>query len=459
MVFRTTRSIRRYIVMLAVVSVLFYMSARHMWTSDGSIELAYTESDILADAILLGSSKEMRIKHVNQKYCGRDVCRFTLPLVITEQESKAQEHFRQIAFLSGKLDRTIVLPNVHTSHLGACRRYPFEFYYSHSWLDNNSRFFSYITMEDFRAWISERHEIEAIPTARELFVESQPETHLLQKNDNCFRPLFTFEQSAKQFQLDDPENQNRREGNYTEILFNALSDDLPTDNSNSTITGPEVLHLYYDRRFGFIEEPEVNVPLAYSAKWEGLADDIADQLKPFVAVHWRMERLEPLSNLQPCAETLVEKLANIDVTGKPNVFLLTDYPHLLQTSQSAPESMSFKLEQLQQEHHDAIRYLYKHVNVTLTTLDRVNQLLPYDELPRENWNIIPVSPYVQPPDPSILGIVDKLVAMRAQWFLAGEPGKCGKTSSFTRRIILHRQDAYHNGDENIIVPFDYFNVS
>ena len=180
-----------------------------------------------------------------------------------------------------------------------------------------------------------------------------------------------------------------------------------------------------------------------------------------MAIHWRMERLDPVDNMVPCAESLVNKVQSIEAQHDQQplkLFLLTDYPHLLRSSIAQPESMSFKLNELKQQHHDAIEYVYERLDVTVTTLQKENQPIPYNELPEKNWNIIPVPPYAKPPDSSVLGIIDKLVAMRAQYFLAGKPTVCGKQSSFTKRIMEERTQAYEAGDSNIILPMDIFSL-
>ncbi|ORY91388.1 hypothetical protein BCR43DRAFT_446508 [Syncephalastrum racemosum] len=387
--------------------------------------------------------REARRRQIDQKFCGRDQCSFVLPVAITEQESKAQEHFRQLAFLSGKLDRTIVLPNVHSSHLGACRRFPFDFYYDHRWLHQNKRFFSYITMQDFRDWVAERRQAGTTPTSEDTYVEINANFHFLDKADNCFHHLLDFALERRRLVLEDPEQFSRRESNYTQTLMNFLTSET------------DVISLFYDRRFGYIENPEVDEALPYHDRWHALADQIATQMSPFVAIHWRMERLDPVTNMVPCAEALVRKVDDLPEQDL-KVFLLTDYPHLLNTSKAHPESMSFKLNELTSDHHDAIAYVYQHLDVTVTTLQK--DQIPYDELPKEHWNIIPVQPYARPPDMSVLGIVDKLVAMRAQYFLAGKPGVCGKQSSFTKRIMEERHQAHEAGDETVKVAMDIFSI-
>lgn len=206
----------------------------------------------------------------------------------------------------------------------------------------------------------------------------------------------------------------------------------------------------------------VDEPISYSKRWVNIADKISEQLKPYIAIHWRMERLEPVSNLLPCAVNLVKEIHKLDHKGSetkhPNVFLLTDYPHLLNSTGAVPESKSFSSSQLKPQHHEAIKYLYEHLNVSLTTI--ADKKIHYDQLPKDNWHLIPIDTKgnTDPTDRSIIGIIDKLVAMKAQWFFAGRPGVCAKSSSFTGRISTSRVQAFRHGDGNIVVPLKTFNL-
>lgn len=209
-----------------------------------------------------------------------------------------------------------------------------------------------------------------------------------------------------------------------------------------------------------MDNPKAHQPISYNKRWEDIAERISSELKPYIAVHWRMERLEPVSNLLPCAQGLIDEIHKFDPesdkTKHLNVFLLTDYPHLLNTTGARPESASFYPNQLRTEHHDAIRYLYTHSNVSLTTIN--DKKIHYDQLPNENWHLLPIGTEgnMKPTDRSILGIIDKLVAIKAQWFLAGRPGVCAKSSSFTGRISQSRTKAFKEGNEDIIVPLKTF---
>ncbi|KAI8643210.1 hypothetical protein BD408DRAFT_342718 [Parasitella parasitica] len=416
-------------------------------------------------------------KEIDQRYCGQERCRFLLPIAITEQESKAQLHFRQLAFLAGKIGRTIVLPNVHNSHLGACLPHPFTFYYNSDWLDANKQHFNYITMEDFRAWLLERHSAGVIPSGQEIYMQGSRKSRLLTKINNCFGNSFDFSnRPTVGYQLQD--HQNQRHVNITNIMVNLFSDNARQheylDGQHSptslfdTIKAPpvDVINLFYDRRYKFISDHDAQKPLPYSQRWVNVANQISKQLTPYVAIHWRMERLEPVSNLLPCAVDLVDKAQQLEMPNsepKPlNVFLLTDYPHLLNATGAKPESNSFHVNELKEEHHKAVEYLYQHLNVSLTSVN--NNMIPYNELPKENWHILPIDAssddsLFPAADRSVLGIVDKLVAMNAQWFFAGRPGVCAKSSSFTGRISNSRIQAFKHGAENVIKPVETFDMT
>ncbi|RCH81773.1 hypothetical protein CU098_005781 [Rhizopus stolonifer] len=384
------------------------------------------------------SNKQDRFKEIDRAFCGQDRCRFILPIAITEQESKAQTHFRQLAFLAGQLNRTIVLPN---------------------WLDSNSHYFKYITMSDFKAWIIARHQANAVPTGQEVYIQGSQKSRLLKKIKNCFRDSFDFSQRPiVNYQFLDHQKVNL---NFKDIMLSLLSDQARQHEYLLEDNMPvDVIHLYFDRRYKFYSTSRTEVPLAYNERWVKAANQIASQLKPFMAIHWRMERLEPVSNLAPCAQDLIDKVHAIDSYTNhthPNVFLLTDYPHLLTTPGAKPESSSFRPSQLRPEHHQAIQYLYEHLNITLTTIQDTKTLPQGMPL---NWHILPINVTLSnlPVDKSVLGIVDKLVAMKAQWFLAGKPNVCAKSSSFTQRISRSRNNAFKHHNQDIVVPIQLFDM-
>ncbi|KAF9534023.1 hypothetical protein CPB83DRAFT_805086 [Crepidotus variabilis] len=79
--------------------------------------------------------------------------RFLLPLRIAEQESKSRLHFVQLLLLAKTLNRTLVLPNVGKSRMGACGRWNWGVYYDEEGLSDG-----WITMEGFQEWTSRKAE-------------------------------------------------------------------------------------------------------------------------------------------------------------------------------------------------------------------------------------------------------------------------------------------------------------
>lgn len=160
-------------------------------------------------------------------------------------------HFRQLAFLAGKIGRTIVLPNVYNSHLGACLPYPFDFYYDQeAWAKENERFFNYITMDDFKAWISERQAVGVDPTAQEIFVQGTQKSKLLAKFKNCFRSSFDFsDRPIANYQLLDISHPTQKDGNITQTMMSLLSDEAREHEYLGNSDKPvDVINLFYDRR-------------------------------------------------------------------------------------------------------------------------------------------------------------------------------------------------------------------
>ena len=99
---------------------------------------------------------------VDSQFCrGQTQCRLLLPLWIGEQESKGRIHFTQVLHLAASLNRTVVLPNVGKSRLGACGKWGFEAYYD---VGSATKQFKDITnddgqvmfLDDFRTWVGMR---------------------------------------------------------------------------------------------------------------------------------------------------------------------------------------------------------------------------------------------------------------------------------------------------------------
>lgn len=161
-------------------------------------------------------------------------------------------HFRQLAFLAGKIGRTIVLPNVHSSHLGACLSSPFDFYYDQvKWLKENRKgHFNYITMSEFKAWIKERQAVGVLPTAQEIHIQGSQKSKLLKKQKNCFKSSFDFsDRPISSYQFLDISHPRKKDGNITQIMMSLLGDQAREyEHIGGSDKPVDVINLFYDRR-------------------------------------------------------------------------------------------------------------------------------------------------------------------------------------------------------------------
>ncbi|KAF7374334.1 Indoleamine 2,3-dioxygenase [Mycena sanguinolenta] len=99
-------------------------------------------------------------------------CRFLLPLRIGEQESKARIHLMEIMQLAQRLNRTLVLPNVGKSRVGACFKFSLETYYDVQRLTDELELGPTIVKLDvFRRWVKAR-----APSAQLVFLSAKPDS-------------------------------------------------------------------------------------------------------------------------------------------------------------------------------------------------------------------------------------------------------------------------------------------
>lgn len=161
--------------------------------------------------------------------------------------------------MAGKIDRTIVLPNVYNSHFGACLPNTFDFYYDSGWLEANQNRFNYITMKDFKSWISERQNAGVVPTGQEIYMERSQRSRLLKNVKNCFKYAFDFSgRPTVNYQMLDRATPPK-DMNLTDIIMKLLSDEtrrheyldqslISADVPHIAVPPVDVINLFYDRR-------------------------------------------------------------------------------------------------------------------------------------------------------------------------------------------------------------------
>ncbi|GAA5862635.1 hypothetical protein JCM3774_001086 [Rhodotorula dairenensis] len=288
---------------------------------------------------------------------------------------------------------------------------------------------------------------------------------------------------------------------------------------------PDVLAFNYELRFPILSpavssafaasslpEPAPFAHFSYAEVWNSLGEQLVDRLSPFVAIHWRTETLLP-GNLAPCGRSLIDKLLELKRKhpSLQNVYLATDYPiesldpTLGAASQAGEEAVAHSgtfAKVVTAQHHAAMRRFLSDFKkrakgqLRLTTFAREQA-----ELAAEADSVLPPAlaqrliklttpflrpgasaaggssdPAARPPvtaseailslarvDSGLYGILDKLVAMRADLFVTGVPGvgsstvgACAKLSSFTNQLIAAREDRIAAGEEGLWNTVEHF---
>jgi GDP-fucose protein O-fucosyltransferase len=214
---------------------------------------------------------------------------------------------------------------------------------------------------------------------------------------------------------------------------------------------PDVLIVNWDLRLPlFPTTTTLSAPLAtlnYSQRLQALTTRLTKQISPYLAVHWRMESVSP-EVLPTCAENLVSTLHYLlnenDKTigaGINHVWLATDislslvsdsYREGTVPTEEVVGSGTFKI--LTEDHIQALQTLRDAFSPDYGgILSRFKLIGLRDELERMKRNGEEIDNLVDGnsrqeevlDDSGVLGILDKLVAMRSTVFVSGGNG-CGR---------------------------------
>ncbi|KAI5480167.1 hypothetical protein MNV49_001493 [Pseudohyphozyma bogoriensis] len=430
-------------------------------------------------------------------------CLFLLPAWLGEQETKAQAHLYQLGLLALSLNRTLVLPPVLKSRLSTCYSRPFSFYYSPTALSDLG--IPTISYADFLRWSARRDPAPSaqvvsmqspkLPyTTGAIEIDSASDPYLVPAKPTrglCLRaPKTSLDFSGySPLAIYPPEGYHRTEHSRTsfgESVCNTLRSPLVGSKSSRASADPSaewstpnVLAFNYELRFPILspttlpQYPNIieNPPSAfehfpYADTWTTLGNELADRLSPFVAIHWRTETLNP-SNLVPCAAGLIEKLQRLQKQYPEikNVYLATDYPveSLDTTSPNAGEVVAHSgtfAKAMTDAHHAAFKKFLDQFSrklggakgMRLTSFAKEQANL---ELPEELKSLVEGAGAsgLGELDSGLIGIVDKVVGMRAEVFVTGfstgaKSEVCGKGSSFTTQIVLAREEKMNEERED-----------
>ncbi|KAL0576849.1 hypothetical protein V5O48_005146 [Marasmius crinis-equi] len=383
--------------------------------------------------------------------CHEAPCRFLVPLRLAEQESKARLHLAQVFLLARKLDRTVVLPRVGKSRLGACLRWEFEVYYDLERLV--AEYQDVVTMDVFERWF--RAEGGALPSVQAIYLQSKPDL----APDAVSYQGFTLSLNTSRTSLP----------KCLLILGATISSPPPIvihpKQTKHEVIGDDIIaRLYQDSTYGLKLEADIlavdwnlRFPLfpvssfpaiEYAPKLSHLAEQLAPS-SPYLMVHWRMETVAP-EVFSDCALALVDSLWNtlnhpVLGAGINTIWFASDHPVPISSLNCSPSqfvtsdlsfpSKSSTFTGLRETHVEALGIVRdafcpggelegRAITDLNGTLQRAGPILE-------------LNPEVLA-DSGISGILDKLVGMRAAVFISGSK-TCSKKSSFTKQIVDMRK--------------------
>ncbi|CAG8488430.1 3728_t:CDS:2 [Paraglomus occultum] len=358
---------------------------------------------------------------INLKYCGSSKCRFLFPVLLREQESRARIHMIRIMLMARKTNRVLVLPNVGGSRLGACKLFSFDYYYS----IDTKKFpdFKFITQSQFLSWNQEMREINAkMPTAKAVYLDSSYKIKKEQikseklnlekyKIDNCMQPFYLdYEDKARTILI-------RKTFNDRDAIARFVIDGL------RSVQSDVLLMNYSFPRFNYPNLQREMPPLNYANYLIEQAKNAASSIRPYVGIHWRMESAKA-KNLVNCSVSLVEYIKRVKQEHKiKNVYIATDYP-----LDGGDNSHSDTFATLTENHHKAANILNNSLDFyTWMRLDSSPSAFAGSS---KRWDH---------EDSGILGTLDKLMLVYADWFVSG-PGGCARVqSSYTAQVVKERK--------------------
>ncbi|SJL10018.1 uncharacterized protein ARMOST_13400 [Armillaria ostoyae] len=365
--------------------------------------------------------------------------RFLFPVRISEQESKARSHLVQIIQLSKELNRTVVLPKVGKSRMGACQPLDFDTYYDVEKLRLAGA--DVISLEDFQRGTSRQSaQIFTLAWKANPNMTSPPividkiNVHLVQNDVSSLPECLGTHFGTLDFRGFDAVYLNPSK--LKKPIFKELLGIVQTYQGE-----PDVLVVNYDLRYPIFPASST-LQLAYSPPLLSLASRLAPE-EGYVMVHWRMESV-PHDALSQCAYALIDALHSADIR---KVWFASDYPYALRGPRLAATRKSSTFKDFGNRHTEA-------VDILLEAFDDGGDLQGFEIL--ELAERFEGSDRLMT-DSGVLGILDKVIGIKASFFLSAAPG-CGRKSSFTRQIIDGRIGEFdaegdHHRLRNVV---DYF---
>ena len=377
-------------------------------------------------------------------------CRFLFPLRIAEQESKARMHFFQVAQLAKQLNRTLVLPNVGKSKLGACFRRSFDTYYDVESLAATLETDAIISLGEFQRWLDGRRQrvnsqvflvgSPGIATGDSLYSNLNNSVHAYEVNSDddwkadlptCFRSKYQRLDGGNPVFLSVPKPSGRDRPSVGDSIVEAVLATSPPRWNNSSYLEADVLVVNWELR-----HPVFPTLFDQQLRYSQRLLDLATQLAPaghYLAIQWRMETVDP-GLLAGCAHALIDVLGRLlhDESLARNtstVWFASDYPYpIMRRSKTDPTLMakSGTFRDFEIRHEES-------VDTLRNAFDKDGEL--------DKWKLTDTSEAIERKhidqefmqDSGVLGILDKLISIKANLFVSGS-SRCGRKRYETKCV-------------------------
>ncbi|CAG8433179.1 9580_t:CDS:2 [Diversispora eburnea] len=388
-------------------------------------------------------------------------------------------HLRIYTHLARSLNRIMVLPNVGHSRIRACSPFHFDFYYDIEKLKRQYPDIKFITQPEFLKWTKQRktkpntqhawmiqdgrNDSLSVREHRNMAVEQGIKFGSIRKRKVCLNQFDLNITDYKEFHTG-----ISKPPDFHEKMFNFLTKVL------SETTKYEVIMVLNRSPREML--PIIHKPIPYSPYIYQQSQEIIDKLRPYIAIHWRMEQATP-ENMPRCAKHLLKTLLRVKKSyGIKNIYLATDYPLLGGKAQSETfyvvsnfhtkamnilgvpifdgkssnnidnvdnnietgidaEGLEDLVEDDTKETKENFINDDKTISHTWVSLKRFQKYQNNSEYEEEFKGS------------GIHGILDKLLCINADYFISGPKG-CARVSSSFTRLIRHERDKLYKKDNS-----------
>lgn len=352
--------------------------------------------NIILSLILIYINYEKIIKNFNLNFIfNKD--KFLIPIFIPDQESNAQMYIKHIALLAQQTNRTLVLPQLENGRMTLCGKYRFDHYYSLSIFEYYKNL-KYIFYMDFNKLFNKYYTKELL---------------ILKDNEN---KRYFYENCVKDLYLKEKINN---------VTIHDINSKLEIKkNVDILMISYESHHKYY-----CYDKIICKINFDYNDKFKNIVKKFKNRFNSeYIALHWRMESTDK-NIIIDCGKKMINTIKKYNQTN--NILFLTDYPHknIINNDNNELIGESKSFENINEKHHEIIKYIKNNLNFTLITNN-------YDLKNNNNYLYLDTTEL----DNSVLGIIDKLMAIESTIYLTGSQYCTGRRSSYISQIISKRNE-------------------